>query len=89
MTPEVLYKRVIEIKCRVIPALSGKCQMDNKQWRKVTGSTGEDLFITEELDEEKLKLDLEELKKSEIESLAVVLAHSYTSVVSNISYDLI
>ncbi|KAK1131870.1 hypothetical protein K0M31_016018 [Melipona bicolor] len=78
VTPEVLYKRIVEIKCRVIPVLPGKCQMDNKQWRRVTGSTGEDLFITQELDEEKLKLDLEELKESGIESLAVVLAHSYT-----------
>lgn len=62
----------------MIPASVGKCQLDNKKWRRVRGCTGEDLFITRELDEEKLRLDLEELKRSGIESLAVVLAHSYT-----------
>ncbi|XP_043580840.1 5-oxoprolinase [Bombus pyrosoma] len=78
ITPEVLYERVVEVKCRVIPALPGKCHLDSKKWRRVKGSTNEDLFITQELDEEKLKLDLEELRRSGIESLAVVLAHSYT-----------
>ncbi|XP_012343287.1 5-oxoprolinase isoform X1 [Apis florea] len=78
VTPEVLYEKVVEVKCRVIPASAGKCQLDNKKWRRVKGSTGEDLFVTRELDEEKLKLDLEELRRSGIESLAVVLAHSYT-----------
>lgn len=80
VTPEVLYEKVVEVNCRVIPASAGKCQLDNKKWRRVKGSTGEDLFVTRELDEEKLKLDLEELRRSGIESLAVVLAHSYTFV---------
>lgn len=66
----------------MIPASVGKCQLDNKKWRRVKGCTGEDLFITRELDEEKLRLDLEELKRSGIESLAVVLAHSYTFVIA-------
>lgn len=44
------------------------------------GTTGEDLFVTQELDEERLKKDLEELRQSGIESLSVVLAHSYMSV---------
>ncbi|XP_015172875.1 PREDICTED: 5-oxoprolinase isoform X1 [Polistes dominula] len=78
ITPEVLYKKVVEVKCRVIPALPGRCQLVKDSWRKVKGSTGEDLFITQELDEEKLKGDLLELKQSGIESIAVVLAHSYT-----------
>ncbi|XP_015431723.1 PREDICTED: 5-oxoprolinase [Dufourea novaeangliae] len=76
-TPEVLYKRVIEVKCRVVPALPGRCCLDSKKWRTVKGSTGEDLFVTQELDEERLKKDLEDLRRSGIESLAVVLAHSY------------
>ncbi|XP_076238915.1 5-oxoprolinase [Calliopsis andreniformis] len=78
VTPEVLYKKVVEVKCRVIPALLGRCHLENKQWRKVKGCTGEDLFVTQELDEERLKKDLENLRQSGIESLAVVLAHSYT-----------
>lgn len=80
VTPEVLYKRVVEVRCRVVPALPGKCQLVKDSWRKVKGSTGEDLFVTQELNEEKLKEDLLELKESGIESIAVVLAHSYTSV---------
>ncbi|XP_029033691.2 5-oxoprolinase [Osmia bicornis bicornis] len=75
--PEVLYNKVVEVRSRVIPALPGKCHLDNKNWRRVKGSTGEELFVTQELDEEKLKRDLEELQRSGIESLAVVLAHSY------------
>ncbi|XP_012276506.1 5-oxoprolinase [Orussus abietinus] len=78
VTPEVLYSTVIEVKCRVIPALPGKCHLDKKSWRKVTGSTGEDLYVIQELDEDSLKKDLENLLASGIESLAVVLAYSYT-----------
>nr|XP_031842230.1 5-oxoprolinase [Nomia melanderi] len=77
VTPEVLYKEVVEVKCRVIPALPDRCCMDTKRWRKVKGSTGEELLVTQELDEERLKQDLEQLRRSGIESLAVVLAHSY------------
>jgi len=77
--PQVLYKNVVGVKCRVIPALTGKCQLD-KSWRQVKGSTGEDLFITQELDEIQLIKDLIELRNLKIDSLAVVLAHSYTLV---------
>ena len=78
--PEVLYKNVVGVKCRVIPALSGKCYMKNESWRKVKGSTGEDLYVTQELDEIQLKKNLKELRDQGIESLAVVLMHSYTLV---------
>ncbi|XP_070518965.1 5-oxoprolinase isoform X2 [Cardiocondyla obscurior] len=61
----------------VIPALTRSC-MENQSWRKVKGSTGEDLFVIQELDEEQLKKDLKTLRNLEIDSLAVVLAHSYT-----------
>lgn len=78
--PEVLYKYVVGVKCRVIPALPGKCHMENQSWQRVQGSTGEELFITQELDEIQLKEDLKELRDLGIESLAVVLTHSYTLV---------
>ncbi|XP_032687152.1 5-oxoprolinase isoform X2 [Odontomachus brunneus] len=78
VTPEVLYKKVVEVRCRVIPALTGRCQLDNKLWRRVKGSTGEDMFVIQELDEAQLIKDLEELRNLKIDSLAVVLAHSYT-----------
>ncbi|XP_018407362.1 PREDICTED: 5-oxoprolinase [Cyphomyrmex costatus] len=76
--PEVLYKHVIGVKCRVIPALPGSCRMKNQSWRKVKGSTGEDLYVIQELDEAQLKEDLKTLHNLGIDSLAVVLAHSYT-----------
>uniref|UniRef100_A0A0C9RU22 Oplah_2 protein n=2 Tax=Fopius arisanus TaxID=64838 RepID=A0A0C9RU22_9HYME len=78
ITPSVLYSKVIEVKCRVVPALPGKCSLDHDSWRKVKGSTGEDLFVIQELDEEALMRDLKHLKDDGIESLAVVLAHSYS-----------
>lgn len=78
ITPSVLYTKVVEVKCRVIPALSGSCSLDNSKWRKVKGSTGEELFVIQELDEEKLKRDLNSLRNDGIDSVAVVLAHSYT-----------
>jgi len=78
--PQVLYKHVIGVKCRVISALPGSCRMENQSWRRVKGSTGEDLFVIQELDEAQLKKDLKILRNLEIDSLAVVLAHSYTLV---------
>lgn len=78
--PEVLYKYVIGVKCRVIPALPESCCMENQSWQRVKGSTGEDLFIIQELDEAQLKEDLKALRNLGIDSLAVVLAHSYTLV---------
>ncbi|KAH0569179.1 5-oxoprolinase [Cotesia glomerata] len=76
--PSVLYSRVVEVKCRVVPSLPDKCSLDNSNWRKVKGSTGEVLFVIQELDESALINDLKSLKEDGIESLAVVLAHSYT-----------
>lgn len=78
VTPEMLYYKVVEVKCRVVPALLGRCELDTKGWRSIKGTTGEDLFVTEELDEESLRENLVDLRKYGIESLAVVLAHSYT-----------
>lgn len=60
----------------MIPAQDGNCQLDKSTWKKVKGSTG-DFFVIEDLDEESLRKDLKFLKNMGIESLAVVLAHSY------------
>lgn len=78
VTPGVLYSKVVEVKCKVVPALSKRCQLNNENWRKVKGSTGENLLVMQELDEVALKKDLLHLKQLGIESLAVVLMHSYT-----------
>ncbi|KAH9633167.1 hypothetical protein HF086_013790 [Spodoptera exigua] len=78
--PGVLYTEVIEVDCRVIPALEDRCQMDKsgKNWKEVVGTTGEKMLVVKDLEEEEVKKDLLALKQKGIESVAVVLAHSYT-----------
>ncbi|KAL0277618.1 UNVERIFIED_CONTAM: hypothetical protein PYX00_004848 [Menopon gallinae] len=51
-----------------------------KKWKTVTGLTGENLMVARELNEEKLRKDLSELQQKGLESVAVVLMHSYTYV---------
>lgn len=80
MTPDVLYKEIIEVDCRVVPAMNGQCQMKHN-WPRVTGKTGEDLFIMKTLDKEALREDFIKLKAKGIKSIAVVLMHSYTYVI--------
>lgn len=80
VTPDVLYEKVIEVKCRVIPALDKTCQLNKSNWRKVKGSCDDDLYVIEELDEDYLIKQLNIIKNDGIESIAVVLAHSYTLV---------
>ncbi|XP_049939893.1 5-oxoprolinase [Schistocerca serialis cubense] len=79
VTPEVLYEDVVEVDCRIIPALPGRCQLQEMaaDWRKVRGTTGEELLVVKELDTEKLTRDLQALRGKGYNSLAVVLAHSY------------
>jgi len=80
-TPEVLYEEVVEVDCRVVPALPGRCLLkEGSQWRHVTGTTGEELLVCRELNEDTLQNDLTILKEKGISSIAVVLAHSYMCV---------
>ncbi|KAL4716495.1 hypothetical protein ACJJTC_015923 [Scirpophaga incertulas] len=77
--PSVLYTEVVEVDCRVIPALEDKCQLKKlPHWQKAVGTTGENMLVIKDLDEEAVKKDLIELKQKGIKSIAVVLAHSYT-----------
>ncbi|CAB0043698.1 unnamed protein product [Trichogramma brassicae] len=77
-TPEVLYSEVVGVDIRVIPSMNDKCEMDKMSWKKVKGSTGEELYIISDLNELELRKDLYRLKEKGIESLSVVLMHSYT-----------
>ncbi|XP_067005081.2 5-oxoprolinase isoform X2 [Anabrus simplex] len=83
VTPEILYETVVEVDCRVVPALPGRCLLretaGNKYagWRQVRGTTGEELLVAKELDVKQLTADLAALKKKGIDSISVVLAHSY------------
>lgn len=53
--------------------------MKKKYFDLSLGTTGEDLYVVKELDVDAIRRDLSELKKrTGIDSIAVVLAHSYT-----------
>jgi 5-oxoprolinase (ATP-hydrolysing) len=76
----------MEVDCRVVPALPGQCLLTGLEygewshWRHVTGTTGEKLQVCQELNEDALRKDLIVLKEKGINSIAVVLAHSYMCV---------
>ncbi|XP_066151271.1 5-oxoprolinase [Euwallacea fornicatus] len=78
--PEILYSEVVEMDCRVIPVLEGKCDLDeiSKDWRIVEGKTGEKFYIINELDVQSARRSLSELRSKGIDSISVALAHSYT-----------
>jgi hypothetical protein len=77
-TPDVLYEEVVEVDSRVVPALPGRCLLkEGLEWRHVIGTTGEELLVCQELNEDTLEKDLTILKEKGINSVAVVLAHSY------------
>jgi 5-oxoprolinase (ATP-hydrolysing) len=59
--PEVLYEEVVQVDGRVILDRPD-CSLDKTSFRKVVGTTEENLFVVRELDEEKLKSDLEKVK---------------------------
>lgn len=76
----MLYSEIVEVDCRVIPTLPGKCELKEQasKWRIVNGDTGEKMYITRELNRETLRNDLKQIKDKGIDSIAVALAHSYT-----------
>ncbi|KPJ14025.1 5-oxoprolinase [Papilio machaon] len=78
--PEVLYQDVIEVDCRVIPALEDRCQIDKSKqnWKEAIGTTGQKMLVIKEVDEDAVRQDLKKLREKGINSIAVVFAHSYT-----------
>ncbi|KAJ8925583.1 hypothetical protein NQ315_009423 [Exocentrus adspersus] len=78
--PDILYSEVVEIDCRIIPVLEGKCNLglQTSIWRKVSGKTGEAFYVTSELDKDEVRYSLQKIKDKGIDSIAVALAHSYT-----------
>lgn len=77
--PEVLYSEVVEVDCRVIPVLPRKCELGDQasKWKIVNGETGEQLYITNDLNVDDIRKDLKCVKDKGINSIAVALAHSY------------
>ncbi|CAH0550452.1 unnamed protein product [Brassicogethes aeneus] len=78
--PDVLYSEVVEIDCRIIPVLDGKCQLgerDTANWKTVDGKTGEKFYVTKEVNLEETRNKLAALRAKGIDSISVALAHSY------------
>lgn len=76
--PEVLYEEVLEVKERILPRLDASTEeIASEKWKIAQGSTGEELLITKQVNEVKLRQDLQQILNKGIKSLAVVLLHSY------------
>lgn len=57
-----------------------QCQIDKSKlnWKETYGTTGQKILVVKDVDEEAVRRDLVALKEKGIDSIAVVLAHSYT-----------
>uniref|UniRef100_A0A182LW39 5-oxoprolinase n=1 Tax=Anopheles culicifacies TaxID=139723 RepID=A0A182LW39_9DIPT len=77
--PANLYSDVIEIDARLVPAQEGTCQLGDaaSSWRRLTGASDAVYLEMVPLDEEDLRTKLEGVRAAGINSLAIVLAHSY------------
>ena len=73
---EVLYEEVVEVEERLVLS-NNSCQLDRSGWRAARGTTGEEMFVTRDLQEEDLRQKLIGLKEKGINSIACVLMHSY------------
>lgn len=69
----------MEVDCRIIPELQGKCKLDkfHTECKLVEGDTGEKFFVLKELNQVEVREDLKKIKETGIDSLAVIFAHSY------------
>ncbi|XP_001848679.2 5-oxoprolinase [Culex quinquefasciatus] len=74
--PSNLYKEVIEIDCRLVPAQRTVCQLE-QNWPELRGASNAQYLEMAPIDEEELRAKLVEVLERGITSLAVVLAHSY------------
>uniref|UniRef100_A0A182Q3G2 5-oxoprolinase n=1 Tax=Anopheles farauti TaxID=69004 RepID=A0A182Q3G2_9DIPT len=77
--PANLYKEVIEIDARLVPAQEAVCQLGeaSSSWRQLTGASNAVYLEMIPLDEEDLRAKLASVHATGINSLAIVLAHSY------------
>ncbi|XP_055549431.1 5-oxoprolinase [Wyeomyia smithii] len=74
--PSNLYREVIEIDCRLVPAQRDICQLEHS-WPELPGASGACYLEMAPIDEASVRDKLQEVHGKGITSLAVVLAHSY------------
>jgi 5-oxoprolinase (ATP-hydrolysing) len=72
----VLYEEVIEVHERVVLSQE-KCEIRKENIKCVTGRTGEDVEIWQDVDEDQLRDDLKKILQKGIRSISVILMHSY------------
>uniref|UniRef100_A0A2M4A7B1 Putative oxoprolinase n=1 Tax=Anopheles triannulatus TaxID=58253 RepID=A0A2M4A7B1_9DIPT len=76
--PTNLYREVVEIGARIVPAQEDRCQLDGTDgWRKLGGASDSIYLEMVPLDEAEVRTALGAIRESGIQSLAVALAHSY------------
>ncbi|CAA9997633.1 unnamed protein product [Nesidiocoris tenuis] len=77
-TPEMLYEDVVEVDCRIVPLLEGKCEwLEAKTWPVIEGLSGEKFLVQQSLDLNEVRNQLDAVLAKGIKSIAVVLIHSY------------
>ncbi|KXJ77397.1 5-oxoprolinase [Aedes albopictus] len=74
--PSNLYREVIEIDCRLVPAQRDICQLE-QSWDELQGASDARYLEMVPIDESQIRAKLTETRNKGITSLAVVLAHSY------------
>ncbi|CAD7088774.1 unnamed protein product [Hermetia illucens] len=73
--PSNLYKKVVEVDCRIVPA-QDVCQLKH-DWKQLDGASGAKYLEKSSVDRQKIKEQLKAVLEEGIKSIAIVLAHSY------------
>lgn len=75
--PDVLFEDVVEVDERIVPSHPRSSRDALSSFRAVEGITGEEFFVLQELDVEKITSDLQALKSRGYGSVAVALINSF------------
>lgn len=74
--PINLYKKVVEIDCRIVPEQKDWCQLKHN-WSMLEGAAGAKYLVKSELNKTEVKKLLKSILDEGISSISIVLAHSY------------
>lgn len=75
--PDALFEEVVEVDERIIPSHPRSSKEALLPFRAIEGITGETFHVARELDTEKVRADLQILKKQGYSSVAVALINSF------------
>ncbi|KAL7735709.1 hypothetical protein ACLKA6_019966 [Drosophila palustris] len=74
--PANLYQTVVEVDCRIVPEQADRCQLNN-QWKVLHGVAGSKYLEVQPVDESSVRSSLAAAREQGINSVSVVLTHSY------------